>query len=256
MKSISPIFLKIKFIVIALLLASCADSSKEVTADSIIEKAIENAGGKTIDQSTISFKFRDYYYRAERNNGEYALERCDSKNCEGVKDVLNNAGFTRYENGKAVALADSMSTNYGNSVNSVHYFSVLPYGLESKAVNKKMIGESKIKGKDYYLIQVTFSQEGGGDDFDDEYMYWIDKNTYTVDYLAYNYHVNEGGTRFREAYNIRDIEGVRVVDYNNYKPEERFPPLKSLDSLFENGKLELLSKIELEEVSVTPCPSC
>tara|TARA_R110002020_G_scaffold274311_1_gene489419 strand:- start:1023 stop:1793 length:771 start_codon:yes stop_codon:yes gene_type:complete len=256
MKSISPIFLKIKFILITLMVVSCVDSSKDNKAETIVEKAIENAGGNTIAQSSISFKFRDYYYKATRDKGEYVLERCDSINCEGVKDVLNNAGFTRYEDGKAIELADSLSTKYGNSVNSVHYFSVLPYGLDSEAVNKKMIGESTIKGKDYYLIQVTFSQEGGGDDFDDEYMYWIDKNTYTVDYLAYNYHVNEGGTRFREAYNIRDIEGVRVVDYNNYKAEERFPPLKSLDSLFENGKLELLSKIELEDVSVTPCTTC
>jgi hypothetical protein len=37
-------------------------------------------------------------------------------------------------------------------------------------------------------------------DFDDEYMYWI-KDTRKVDYLAYSYHVNDGGVRFRAAFN-------------------------------------------------------
>jgi len=81
-------------------------------------------------------------------------------------------------------------------------------------------------------------------------MYWINKTDFTVDYLAYNYHVNEGGTRFREAYNIREVEGIRFADYNNYEPAEKFPPLQSLDSLYTSGSLSLLSKIELEDVTV------
>ncbi|HBT09881.1 MAG TPA: deoxyribose-phosphate aldolase, partial [Leeuwenhoekiella sp.] len=68
--------------------------------------------------------------------------------------------------------------------------------------------------------------------------------------------VNEGGTRFREAYNERTINGVRFVDYRNFKPQEQFPPLQSLDSLFTTGNLELLSKIDLEQVEVNPCSSC
>jgi len=44
---------------------------------------------------------------------------------------------------------------------------------------------------------------------------------------------------------------VRFVDYRNYKPEEQYPPLTDLIDLFENKKLKLLSKIELEEITVT-----
>lgn len=238
---------------LTLIFLSCQE---QPTADEIINKAIETAGGDVLNKADISFKFRDYYYKAHRDGGKYSLERCTDENCEQVHDILTNDGFKRLEEGAQVNLPDSLKNRYSSSVNSVHYFAALPYGLNSAAVTKTLVGEGEVEGEEYYKIKVTFAEDGGGEDFQDEYMYWINKASYTVDYLAYNYQVNEGGTRFREAYNVRTIDGIRFVDYNNYKPEETFPALESLDSLFVNDKLELLSKIELENVEVTPCSSC
>jgi len=70
----------------------------------------------------------------------------------------------------------------------------------------------------YYKLKVTFDQDGGGDDFDDTYVYFFNKATFKPDYLAYDFHVNGGGMRFREAYNERYVNGIRFVDYNNMKP--------------------------------------
>ncbi|RXG22247.1 hypothetical protein DSM02_1846 [Leeuwenhoekiella polynyae] len=242
---------RILYILSALFIFSCKEESKKLDADTIIQKAISQVGGKTIDTSTITFKFRDKYYRAKRNNGLYRLERSTNAAFKDTLDQLTNSDFKRFINEKEVPVADSLISSLSGSVNSVHYFSVLPYGLDAEAVNAKKVGETTINGKTYYEIQVTFSQEGGGEDFEDEYMYWINTKHFTVDFLAYNYHVNEGGTRFREAYNIREIEGIRFVDYRNFKPNEQFPPLESLDSLFANGELDLLSKIELQDVTVS-----
>ena len=97
---------------------------------------------------------------------------------------------------------------------------------------------------------VSFTEEGGGTDFDDTFVYWIHKENYTVDYLAYQYAVDDGGIRFREAYNPRIVNGIRFVDYNNYKPETLDIPLTELDAQFEKGVLKLLSKIETESVGV------
>lgn len=55
----------------------------------------------------------------------------------------------------------------------------------------------------------------------------------------------------REAYNVRIIEGIRFVDYNNYKPESLEVSLTDLDELFKDGTLKLLSKIENEGVGVS-----
>ncbi|MEM9686700.1 MAG: DUF6503 family protein, partial [Bacteroidota bacterium] len=77
-----------------------------------------------------------------------------------------------------------------------------------------------------------------------------------MDYLAYEFHVNGGGLRFREAYNIRTVNGIRFVDYNNFKPKTKNTNIYDLDNSFENGELELLSEIILEDVEVSPCKTC
>ncbi|MBO6632925.1 MAG: deoxyribose-phosphate aldolase, partial [Psychroserpens sp.] len=144
-----------------------------------------------------------------------------------------------------------MATKYSASVNSVHYFSVLPYGLNDAAVIKEKLADTRINDTMYYTIRVTFKEEGGGEDFEDEFLYWIDKETFKLQYLAYSYNEDDGkGMRFREAYNERLIEGVRFVDYNNYKPKSEAIKLPELPTLFESGQLDLVSKIELNEINV------
>jgi hypothetical protein len=144
-----------------------------------------------------------------------------------------------------------MAVKYTASVNTVHYFALLPYGLNDAAVNKSSLGEVTIKNKVYHKIKVTFSQEGGGEDYEDVFVYWIDAETFKADYIAYSYIEDDGvGIRFREAYNERMVNGLRFVDYNNYKSEDATMDLLGLDKAFESGSLKLLSKIELENIVV------
>ena len=51
---------------------------------------------------------------------------------------------------------------------------------------------------------------------------------------------------------IRDrVNGIRFVDYENYKLEPwKTVDLKTVDSLYLDGKLELLSEIKTENISV------
>ena len=162
---------------------------------------------------------------------------------------LTNDGFTREIDGREVDVPDSMAIKYSNSINSVIYFALLPYGLNDPAVNKRYLGDKNIKGKDYHKIQITFDQEGGGEDFEDIFVYWINVENYTIDYLAYKYSTDGGGMRFREALNERYIEGVRFADYINYKAPKSGLPADS-DDIFLNGKLKELSRIELEDIKV------
>lgn len=248
---------RFSILILCILFLSCADSKKEKNpASEVINKAIEQVGGDVIDNARISFQFRDKFYSATREEGMFELRRCSDKACQDTVDILNNSGFKRTVEGNPVTLDPEVADSYKNSVNSVHYFSLLPYGLDGSSVQKKIKDTVDIKGQSYYEIEVTFAQEGGGKDYEDNFMYWVNAESFTVDFLAYNYQVNEGGTRFRVAYNPREINGVRVVDYKNYKPEKQYPPLQSLDSLYLAGALDLLSVIELEKVAVTNCPSC
>lgn len=220
-------------------------------ANAIINKSIEVSGGELFKKSTIEFDFRDKHYKAIRDNGKFQYERIFNDSLGEIKDVLNNKGFRRFVKDSISVVSDGKEQAYAASVNSVHYFSVLPYGLNDKAVNKTFLYEVQVKGKSYYKIKVTFNKDGGGEDFDDEFIYWVNKDTFKADYLVYSYNEKDGrGYRFREAYNERFIGDIRFVDYNNYKPANNEVSLESLDVLFETNKLELLSKIELKNISV------
>ena len=247
------------FLILIILVFSCKETNKteqntpaeSLTANIIIDKTIKNACQGDCDHVVIEFTFRDKTYRSSRNGGFYKLERIKMDSNNKIHDVVSNNGLMRFVNEEAVSIPDSLAQNISDGVNSVHYFAQLPYGLNAPSVQKKLLGEDTVKGKDYYEIIVTFSEEGGGTDFDDTFLYWVNKETLTIDYLAYKYATNGGGVRFREAYNPRVVEGIRFVDYNNYKPDDKNVHLSNLDKLFSEGKLKLLSKIETENVKVT-----
>jgi hypothetical protein len=217
----------------------------------IIDTSIEAAGGDLYKTSNINFRFRDIDYVLEQQKGKRTLKRIQYTDSGRVTDIKQGNSFERILNEVPIQVSDSMATVYGNSVNSVHYFALLPYGLNDAAVRKELLGIKQIKGQDYYKIKVTFEQEGGGNDFEDVYLYWIDQNTFKPTYLAYEFHVNGGGLRFREAYNERYVNGIRFVDYRNYKPTGK-AKITQIDALYEKGELELLSDIKLENIEVSP----
>lgn len=239
------------FGLLILIFASCT-SKERSKAQMIVDKAIEASGGEKFNNSVISFDFRGRHYRAERTNGvfKYTREFKDSTNT--IVDVLSNDGYSRFINDKLAVVPDSMAPRYARSVNSVHYFAVLPFGLNDAAVNKEYLGKVEIKGKKYYEIKVFFNQDGGGDDFEDVFAYWINTENYKVDYLAYSYQDpgEDLDFRFRVAQNERFVNSIRFVDYQNYKSEVSGTTLFDLDSLYDAGQLKLLSTIENENISV------
>lgn len=235
-----------------LFLMSCKPSEKKFTAQQIIDKTIVNSGADKVLNSEISFKFRGKQYDAFReSDGTFILSRLYEKKGMGIiNDLIFNNGFSRLVNAHEFEVPDSMATKYTNSVNSVHYFSVLPYGLNDKAVNKKLLKSSTIKGKAYYKVEITFSENGGGEDFEDVFIYWIGKEDFLIDYLAYSYHTNGGGKRFRVVNEQSVKNGIRFVNYDNYKPLNKSISLIDIDNAFENNELKKISEIILEDIKV------
>ena len=164
-----------------------------------------------------------------------------------LKYILKNGRFSHTKNGVETELSKKDITIYTEDVNSVVYFATLPYKLGDRAVNKTYHESTIIKGQEYDVIAVDFDQEGGGIDYEDKFMYWINSETKTIDYLAYSYETNVGGVRLRTAYNPRTIDGIRFQDYVNYKVEQG-TPLAEIPGLFEKGELEELSRIITEDV--------
>jgi hypothetical protein len=231
---------------------ACQDTNNKPGAQAIVDKAIEVSGGARYDSVQVSFRFRDIKYTGIRGKRGYRLSRSFIQDSMKVLDIVEGGEFARSINGREIEVPDTMAVKYANSINSVHYFARLPFGLNDRAVMKRYLGEAVINDKTYYKIEVTFKEEGGGEDFDDVYVYWFNKATHKPDYLAYEYHVDGGGLRFRKALNERYVGGIRFVDYLNYKPRSLDFSVHRLDSLFIHNELELLSRIELHEIAVTP----
>ncbi len=217
------------------------------SANGLVNKAIKAHGGMLYDSAYYQFVFRDKLYTFNNENGTiYTVKAKDSLGNQ-IEDKLENGNFTRKVNDEPIELSDKDISKYSNALNSVIYFATLPHKLNDKAVQKHYVGETVIKGEDYDVIEVSFFKEGGGKDHDDIFMYWINKKSHYINYLAYSYSVDDGGVRFRNAYNPRTIDGIRFQDYINWEAPVG-TPLQQLPTLFEKGKLKELSKIDTEDI--------
>ena len=233
--------------VLLILFASCTIG---YDAQGIIDKTIAKHGGEQYQQSRITFDFRDNEYIAEHNDGKYMYQRTMQDSVGLIVDKMTNNSFSRTVNGDSVEVSDEDAGDYSSSINSVVYFALLPYKLNDAAVIKEYLGQTTINNEPYYEIEVNFRQEDGGEDYQDTFVYWIHRNNYTMDYLAYRFHVDGGGTRFRDAYNVRTVNGIRFADYFNYGGPDMQTPLQDYDELFENGELEKVSEINLNNIEV------
>lgn len=231
-----------------LMLSACSID----TAQDIVDKSIAAHGGESYKKFYAAFDFRDKHYTIKRNEGEYLYTRSFIDSTGRYFDELTNQGFKRLRNDTLMMLAEDKVKAFTNSVNSVSYFALLPFGLNDPAVVKKLIGKTSLEGKPYHLIEVSFKQAGGGTDFEDMFLYWVHTSSYTVDFIAYSYQSNGGGLRFRKAYHPQVVSGIRFQDYINYKPkDEKTTQLQDLAALFTNKQLKELSRIEIKNLQVT-----
>jgi len=219
----------------------------DLKAEQIIGNAIKAHGGTKYDDAHYQFVFRDKTYTFKNDKEGYTYTLNQEKDGRRINDVLKNGTITRTVDGQVQDLSPKQKTGYSSGVNSVIYFATLPYKLQDQSVNKSYVETQTIKGQSYDVIHITFDEEGGGKDHDDNFYYWINQKTSKIDYLAYNYAVGKGGVRFRSAYNTRIVGGISFQDYVNYKAPVG-TPLVALPSLFESDQLTKLSVIATEDV--------
>lgn len=235
-------------LVLILTIAACEVKTE---AEKIVDKSIASHGGESYKSARIDFDFRDIHYQILKSPDRFEYTREFSDSLGQVKDLLNNEGFTRWIDGVEVdTLSEERIGAFSRSVNSVAYFAFLPYGLNDPAAIKSYLGETTLNGENYHLIKVTFQQDGGGEDFDDEFLYWIGTEDFYVDFMAYSYHTDGGGVRFREVSSVVTVDGIRFQNYLNFKPEDKNTPVENMQELYEKGNLELLSEINLENIQV------
>ena len=257
---------KIFYFFAVILIAGCStdqvdsekpsDKTKTKEAATLVQQIIsatrEYYGSDEIDSKSITFKFREHTYTFSPSINGLARTRV-TKDSTGnlIRDEWKNEEVSRIINEELTPIDDKTKKLYMNSINSVFYFAFLPKSLNDPAVIPQLLDTVEIKGEPYHKIQVTFQEEGGGEDHEDIFLYWIHTENNTMDYLAYKYFTEGGGMRFREAINPRTVNGIVFQDYINYKPSKEEQAFSELDKAFNNGALTEVSRIELKDVVVS-----
>lgn len=235
---------------LALILLFALGCTKQPTVNEIVDKSIDAYGGQKVFNSIVQFDFRNKHYQVKYHNYRYELSRSFSDSIGSYVDLLNNDGFTRTIDDSLVSLNEEWVGKYSRSVNSVVYFFRIPFIMKDGAVIPELIGTATLNNQAYYKIRISFQEEGGGDDFDDSFVYWVNKSNFYIDYMAYSYSTDGGGKRFRKSINQRDINGLHAVDYINYKPKDMTVAIETYDQYFLDDGLVELSRIINENVSI------
>jgi hypothetical protein len=223
----------------------------------VVDSAIAAQGGATLDRAVVRFTFRGDRYRIRQDAGDFRFQRTTTDSLgRTVREVLSNDSLYRTVDGERVELSEEERLALETTVNSVSYFALLPHPLKDPAVQASYDGRDTVGTEPYHRIRVTFQQEGGGEDWQDVFYYWFHTDTYAMDYLSYAFGLAPGeetGTRFREAFNVRRVEGVRFADYHNYTDTTLAPDeMPRYPELLEEGALELVSDVKIDSVQVRP----
>ncbi len=220
-------------------------------SERIIDSVIVFHGGEKYTTSRIQFGFRKKLYEVKPTEKGLIYSQRYTDSLGVHREKLGSSGFTAILNNQEVSLTTKDSLARASSLNSVVYFALLPSFLNDPSVQSEFLGKEEIGSSEYFKIRITFSEKGGGEDFDDVYLYWFDISDYSMDYLAYSFREDEGGTRFRVAHNARRVNGILFQDYTNYAG----PAPDSLDAisgLYKAGSLKVLSEIVLDRLAVFP----
>ncbi len=232
---------------ISLFLLLACQNSKNLSAEALIEASVEAHGMTEFNEKPIEFQFRNYRYSHTQDNQGLIYTRRKNTTPDILDLLHSKKGFQRTLANEKVALSDSIALLYSESLNSVLYFFRLPLSLKDPGAIKTLMDTEQINGNTYQKVGVHFTSENGGVDHQDTFRYWFDKEVKTLDYLAYQYHTNAGGVRFRVAINRRTIEGIVFQDYENYTAPKN-TPLDDLPKMYEEGKLELISLIANDSI--------
>lgn len=231
-------------------LALAAGCRSEPEASTVVQRGIEAHGGDRYEDVRVDFRFRDEDWSVIHRDGLFRYERVyEDDHGRRVVEVMTNDSTGRAVDGNPVELDDGARADVELDVNSVVYFSFLPFRLDEPAAQPRYLREETIRGEPYHAVEVTFRQEGGGPDWEDRFVHWFHAEEGTLDYLAYRFHRDDGGTRFREAVNRRERDGLLLQDYVNFHAENMEDIAGYPDSL-QTGALERVSDVELEDVDV------
>jgi hypothetical protein len=229
--------------VIAWLLAGWAAGTTPDAA-ALLQSTLRAHGSERLAESGWQFTFRGDRFRMARGGGSFVYERRPQSGGPVLR--LDNRGLTAWAGDRPVDLAAPDAARRG--LNSVVYFASLPLGLKDPAVRLRRLPPRTIEGRPLPELEVRFAAEGGGEDHEDVFRYWIDPDSGLLRYLAYRFERGGGGVRFRRAVSTVEVGPVVFTQWKNYGIDDPSIPLDEVVHRWAQGRLPWISDIVLEDV--------
>ena len=241
------------------LLAACAEPPHpqgDAGALALLERAREAHGSAALDRAEVRFSFRGTPFVLHRDGGAFRYARTTTDSLSRtVEEVVDNDGAHRFADGAEVALDADEAAALATAVNSVAYFALLPAPLADAAVRARSLGPGAVGGEPFDRVGVTFARDGGGEDWDDRYVYWLRPDG-RIAYYAYSYEPDpadtsrtETGTRFRALLDERRVGGVLFQDWRNLTADS-VGALEAYAAAHDAGRTFAVSEVVLDSVRV------
>ena len=207
----------------------CFSCQTKVTSDSeeplkqrefseLFEKILDAHGG--IEEW---YKYSYLEYKIDRGSG-VETHRVDIKSRKGRID--KEGRFSLGFDGENIWVAPERDSFPGSSPRFTHnlhfYFFAIPFVLADPGVNYENGGEVIIRDKSYVILKATFD-EGVGDAPDDQYLLYVDPNTFLIDFINYSvtYYDKSRATQYNALdYSFGDFGSLKLTtDYTGYRWE-------------------------------------
>jgi len=237
-----------------LLLAAHAAPQHDEAAAEVLDAAVRAHGLARDAPLELAFSFRGTPYRLHLDGDDVRYERTVQTDAGPRTDRLRGGSFEARLADAPLTVAPAQAEAWRRSLNSVAYFATLPRPLFDDAVIAKSLGRTTLGGRAWDTVEIRFREEGGGDDHDDVFRYWFDPSTHELGFLAYAFATNRGGVRLRRVIDRHEVAGVVLVDWANHGLDGPGHTIDEAVAAWEAGSLPELSRIELDDVTVTATP--
>lgn len=230
---------------------SCVTGTNE--AKVVIDQAVKMHGGDAFEGSRFSFDVSGKHYTILNKKGNPELHRMwNNSGVETIESLQRNKVY-RSIKGDTVLLDDKEQEQLEYDLREILNYALLPYGLNDRSVDKHLDGQIQINGEDYFQIQVSFSEDYHFIANCDHYIFWINAEKKTLDYIAHK--CDQNGIKFSVAIHRRKIGEILFADYQIYRPKDANTPLEHLPHLYELGQIVSDDEILLDNVEVNPINS-
>ena len=247
----NPILMKFNYLfLIFITFYSCNNDSNSLTAKQLLKKSISVYGGNNFNNSIIAYDVDVLHYEVFRKNNISNFTLTRQIDTTFFKATYENGTMEYFVNNNKQEIIPSTFTFLNLYLDGFVYLSSIPHVFNQNAVKLKKLEDVIIKDKKYLVIHVKFTKTTE-DDPENEFILYIDPNTYYVDYYVERFNFSiKSGIYFKVAKNIRIIKDITFADYFVLTPKTKGIILTEIYKLYNKNNLEELDPIEYTNITV------